>query len=180
MCGICGMFNTIGREVSNVEQIKLMTETFIHRGPDEDGYRIADYYGLGFRRLSIIDLGTGSQPIVNENHTIYLICNGEIFNYLELRNELIGKGHVFRTNTDVEVLLHLYEEMGEQMLDRINGQFAFAIIDESCQKVFLARDQFGVMPLFYTVIDGTLFFASEIKALLTNQKVKRKVDLTSM
>ncbi|SET05000.1 asparagine synthase (glutamine-hydrolyzing) [[Clostridium] polysaccharolyticum] len=180
MCGICGMFNTIGYGEANVEQIKLMTKTFIHRGPDEEGYRITDYYGLGFCRLSIIDLGNGNQPIVNEEHTIYLICNGEIFNYLELRKELIAKGHVFCTNTDVEVLLHLYEEMGEQMLDRINGQFAFAIIDENRQKIFLARDQFGVMPLFYTVIDGVLFFASEIKALLTNQKVKRKVDLTSM
>ncbi len=180
MCGISGIFKTTGHEQINKKEIFDMMDVLEHRGPDDSGHRLREYYGLGFRRLSIIDLQSGNQPIENEDGTICVICNGEIFNHIELREELRKKGHVFRSKSDVEVLVHLYEDLGERFLDRINGQFALAIIDEKRRSIMLARDQFGVMPLFYTLVEGTLLFASEIKALLTNPLVRREVDLVGM
>jgi len=180
MCGICGIVNI--REPREIDRRLLgdMTQTLIHRGPDNDGHFLHERVGFGVRRLSIIDLPCGNQPMSNEDGTIHLICNGEIFNYLDLRRELIGRGHHFRSRSDVETLVHLYEEEGEGLLGRLNGQFAFAIFDERRQSVLLARDPFGVLPLFYTVVGDALIFASEIKSILVHPRVERRVDLTGL
>lgn len=180
MCGISGVFRISSAEPVSRAVIEAMTQTMVHRGPDDSGYALYDRAALGFRRLSIIDLSTGNQPILSEDGTLCLVCNGEIFNYRELRDELLAKGHRFRTRTDVEVLLHLYEEMGERMLDRLNGQFAFALYDRTRERLFLARDHFGVVPLFHASVDGSLVFASEIKAILAHPRLERRVDLTGL
>jgi asparagine synthase (glutamine-hydrolysing) len=180
MCGICGVVNIRTPRPIDERLLRKMTQTLIHRGPDNDGYFVNERAGFGVRRLSIIDLETGNQPMSNEDDTVHMVCNGEIFNYRDLRRELIDRGHRFRSHADVEVLVHLYEEEGQEMLARLNGQFAFAIFDERRQIVLLARDQFGVLPLFYTVVDDTLLFASEIKAMLVDPRVERRVDLTGL
>lgn len=180
MCGIAGYFDLQGRGRIERETLAAMTSVLIHRGPDSDGYHVEPDLGLGFRRLRIVDLTTGDQPLYNEDGSLVLICNGEIFNEPELRRELQGKGHVFRSRSDVEVLLHLYEEHGVGLLDRLNGQFAFALYDERRRRLFLARDHFGVNPLYFTVVDGLLLFASEIKALLRHPAVPRRIDLVGL
>ena len=180
MCGIVGYvdLNRAGR----VEERMLdrMANSLIHRGPDSRGYFVEPNAGIGTRRLRIIDLETGDQPLFNEDRSLVLSCNGEIFNYRELRSELEKKGHSFRTKTDVEVLVHLYEEQGVGFLNKLNAQFAFAIYDRKDGTLFLARDQFGICPLFYTVVDGFLIFASEIKAILQHPSVPRAVNLTGL
>jgi asparagine synthase (glutamine-hydrolysing) len=152
----------------------------MHRGPDSAGYFVEENIGLGFRRLSIIDLQGGDQPIFNEDHTVVLMCNGEIFNYRELTQKLTQKGHHFRTNCDVEVLVHSYEEDGADFINKLNGQFAFALYDRKERRLLLARDHFGINPLYYTVVGDLLIFASEIKALLEHPLVPREVDLTGL
>jgi len=180
MCGLAGYFDTRNRRAPEKEVLTRMTETLTHRGPDSCGYFVEASAGFGFRRLSIIDLEGGSQPIRNEDGSIILLCNGEIFNYIELRSALIEKGHFFRTNCDVEVLAHLYEEEGVELLGRLNGQFAFAIYDCRKRELFLARDHFGISPLYYTTVDGVFIFASEIKAILAHPLVRGDVDLTGL
>jgi asparagine synthase (glutamine-hydrolysing) len=180
MCGICGIVNIRSPHGVDEDLLARMTQTLIHRGPDNAGRFTSDRVGFGVRRLSIIDLACGNQPMSNEDGTIHLVCNGEIFNYLDLRRDLVSRGHHFRSRSDVEVLVHLYEEEGEKLLERLNGQFAFAIYDETRQRVLLARDQFGVIPLFYTIVGDTLLFASEIKAILADPRVGRRVDLTGL
>jgi asparagine synthase (glutamine-hydrolysing) len=160
--------------------LQRMTETLVHRGPDSSGYFIAGDIGLGFRRLSIIDPAGGDQPLYNEDESIVLVCNGEIYNYRELRTELTQKGHSFRTNCDVEVILHLYEEEGDALLERLNGQFAFALYDIRQKRLLLARDHFGVNPLHFTIVNDILIFASEIKAILQHPLGRREVDLTGL
>jgi asparagine synthase (glutamine-hydrolysing) len=157
-----------------------MTETMVHRGPDSSGYFNERDVGLGFQRLCIIDPVGGDQPLYNEDESVVLVCNGEIYNYRELRKMLIQKGHAFRTNSDVEVILHLYEEEGTEFLNQLNGQFAFALYDRRKKRLLLARDHFGVNPLHFTVVDGTLVFASEVKAILEHPSVRREVDLTGL
>ena len=180
MCGFAGLIDTRGERRVDEEVLKRMTGTLTHRGPDSSGYFVDHNIGLGFRRLSIIDLTGGDQPIFNEDGSVVLMCNGEIYNYLELKHTLLEKGHVFRTASDVEVLLHLYEEKGTGLLDQLNGQFAFVIYDIKQNRLLLARDQFGINPLYYTLADGCLIFASEIKAILEHPQVTRKVDLTGL
>ena len=160
MCGICGI---IGEP--NKYLLKLMCNSLIHRGPDSEGYYIDDHVGLGVRRLRIIDLKTGDQPIHNEDETVWVVFNGEIYNFIELRNELKSR-HKFYTNTDTEVLVHLWEEEKEKMLDKITGMFAFAIYDSKEKIVFIARDRFGEKPLYYTFVDGNFIFASELRAII--------------
>jgi asparagine synthase (glutamine-hydrolysing) len=160
MCGICGI---IGEP--NKYLLKLMCNSLIHRGPDSEGYYIDDHVGLGVRRLRIIDLKTGDQPIHNEDETVWVVFNGEIYNFIELRNELKSR-HKFYTNTDTEVLVHLWEEEKEKMLDKVTGMFAFAIYDSNEKIVFIARDRFGEKPLYYTFIDGNFIFASELRAII--------------
>lgn len=180
MCGFTGYADTRGQRQANQEVLSRMTSSLVHRGPDSDGYLLEETIGLGFRRLSIIDLAGGDQPIFNEDRSVVLLCNGEIYNYCELRNELMQKGHSFRTNCDVEVLLHLYEEEGTSFLNRLNGQFAFVIYDRNKKLLFLARDHFGINPLYYTMADGVFIFGSEIKAILEHPLVERAVDLTGL
>jgi asparagine synthase (glutamine-hydrolysing) len=179
MCGIVGCFDLRERR-TDPETLERMTGSLIHRGPDSCGYFQEGGAALGFRRLSIIDLTTGDQPLYSEDGNLVLICNGEIYNYRELTEELIAKGHVFRTRSDVEVLLHLYEEHGIDLLHRLNGQFGFALYDRRERTLLLARDRCGINPLFYTVIDGLLLFASEIKAILEHPLAPREVDLTGL
>ncbi|MCS3796549.1 asparagine synthase (glutamine-hydrolyzing) [Chitinophagaceae bacterium OAS944] len=160
--------------------IQRMTRTLTHRGPDDMAVLNEHPVTFGFTRLSIIDLSGGRQPLTNEDDSLVLICNGEIFNYIELREELVKKGHQFKTRTDVEVLLHLYEEYGTMFLNKLNGQFAFVIYDKKKQLLFCARDHFGIIPFFYTVANGTFIFGSEIKAILEHPAVKKELDLTGL
>src|SRR3984957_12306485 len=152
-----------------------MADTIAHRGPDDEGYHVSGPIGLGFRRLSIIDLATGHQPLSNEDGTVWIVFNGEIYNYQELRAFLQGKGHVFKTQTDTEVIVHLYEEFGEDCVEKLRGMFAFAIWDERKESLFLARDRVGIKPLYYFLSDKCLIFASEIKAILADPEVQPEV-----
>lgn len=180
MCGLVGFIDTRGERKPDRELLGRMTDKLVHRGPDSAGFFVDYYAALGFRRLSIIDLESGDQPIYNEDGSVVLLCNGEIFNYVELKKTLVQKGHHFRTRSDVEVLLHLYEEHGVDFLDKINGQFAFVIYDRKNRRLFLARDHFGINPLYYTIVNGLFIFASEIKAILEHPQVPREVDLTGL
>ena len=180
MCGFAGYLDLRSGRAAKKEVLARMAQTIVHRGPDSSGYFLEEQFGLGFRRLSIIDLEGGNQPMTNEDHSIVLACNGEIYNYRELRTGLEEKGHVFRTKCDVEVLLHLYEDNGVDFLNKLNGQFAFVIYDRKKKELFLARDQVGINPLYYTIADGVLIFASEIKAILEHPSVRREVDLTGL
>ncbi len=180
MCGFVGVLDLRHERAPDPAALRRMTETLVHRGPDSDGYYVNESYGAGFRRLAIIDLESGDQPMCNEDGTLVLVCNGEIFNYRDLRAQLTAKGHRFRTACDVEVLLHLYEDRGARCLDVLNGQFAFAIYDTRTGDLFLARDQFSITPLYYATFDDTLIFASEIKAILEHPLARREVDLTAL
>jgi asparagine synthase (glutamine-hydrolysing) len=177
MCGIAGVFNLKTKEPVQEALIRRMVDILRHRGPDEDGYYVKDHMGFGQCRLSIIDLAGGRQPIPNEDRTLWVIFNGEIFNYIELRDFLLGKGHVFRTRTDTEVLVHLYEEYGVSFLEHLNGQFAIALWDEKERSLILARDRVGIRPLFYAVPeDGAFLFGSEMKALFRHPALAVEID----
>jgi asparagine synthase (glutamine-hydrolysing) len=180
MCGIIGVLNLTDRPPVEATVLHLMLGMLRHRGPDGFGiYRDAGV-GLGNARLSIIDLSGGQQPISNEDETLWIVCNGEIFNYVELRPALESRGHRFSTHTDTEVILHLYEDYGPDCLSLLNGQFAIAIWDTKKRSLFLARDRLGIRPLFYTVRDGRMIFGSEIKAILAHPGVQAEVDLTAL
>ncbi len=175
MCGIAGIISP-----DKSDAITKMTEVLSHRGPDEDGYYHDDFISLGHRRLSIIDLTKGRQPISNESDTLYLICNGEIYNSPELRRELISYGHTFKTATDVEVILHLYEEYGRDCVKHLRGMFAFAIWDKEKHSLFLARDHMGQKPLFFYQADGVFLFASEVKSILASGLIKPELDMNGL
>ena len=177
MCGICGIFDPDG--VSR-EDIQLMAQEIAHRGPDDQGFYVNGRIGLGNRRLSIIDLAGGHQPIGNEDGTVQIAFNGEIYNHPTLRQELQQKGHVFHTSSDTEVIVHLYEEYGEQCVERLQGMFAFAIWDGRHQKLLLARDHLGQKPLFYAREGDTFLFASEIKGVLAASRTKPAIDYESV
>ena len=170
MCGIAGIARSEPRGVDE-RTLFRMAQALHHRGPDGKGSWAGRRVGLAHARLSIIDLAGGSQPLTNEDGRVIVTFNGEIYNYVELRSELAARGHVFRTRSDTEVLVHGWEQWGEGMLDRLNGQFAFAIYDRRTETVFLARDRFGICPLFYTERNGNLYFASESKALFASGEV---------
>ncbi|MCP4990323.1 MAG: asparagine synthase (glutamine-hydrolyzing) [Colwellia sp.] len=181
MCGIVGIYNPDRNINSNdLDILKTMTDSISYRGPDDHGFYTDRGLGFGFRRLSIIDLETGNQPISNEDESMIMVCNGEIFNFKELRRDLEIKGHVFKTKSDVEVIIHLYEDYGTNLLNMLNGQFALAIYDKTMNSLFLARDHVGIVPLFYTQKDDTFIFASEIKAIIKHPTVKREVDITGL
>jgi asparagine synthase (glutamine-hydrolysing) len=181
MCGIAGCVDLQGRGRIERDTLAAMAAVLAHRGPDAAGCHVEPDVGLGFRRLRIVDLApAGDQPLYNEDRSLALICNGEIFNEPELRREMLAKGHTFRSHTDVEVLLHLYEEHGVDLLDRLNGQFAFALWDGRRKRMLLARDHFGVNPLYFTTVDGLFLFASEVKALFQHPAVPRGVDLVGL
>lgn len=176
MCGIAGIFHFAGEKDLAPEIIMKMTSSLHHRGPDESGIYLDDHIGLGHTRLSIIDLAGGTQPIHNEDQTLWIIYNGEVFNYPELKDHLLKKGHRFYTTTDTEVILHLFEEQGPACLQRLNGQFAIAIWNSEKQELFLARDRVGIRPLFYTLQNGSILFASEIKSIFISDQVNRQLD----
>ena len=179
MCGICGLFSLTGKPIDR-ELLERMTSIINHRGPDGAGSYISEGVGLGHRRLSIIDLAGGAQPISNEDDTLQVVFNGEIYNFIELREELKGKGHSFKTNSDTEVILHGYEEWGKDCVSRFNGIFAFALWDSKRKSLFIARDHLGVKPLYYIRLRDKLLFASEIKSLLQDRDVPREVDIKSL
>ena len=175
MCGIAGIARRHPVGVS-AELLERMGTAIRHRGPDGFGLHADERVGLTNVRLSVIDLARGTQPMTNEDGSVFIVYNGEVFNHLALRGELEARGHLFRTRSDTEVLVHAYEQWGERMLERLNGQFAFAIYDRRARSVFLARDRFGILPLYYTERDGDLYFASEVKALLATGEVERALD----
>jgi asparagine synthase (glutamine-hydrolysing) len=177
MCGIAGILSPQGQ---GKEIIGKMTEALVHRGPDGFGYFQDDDICLGQRRLSIIDIATGKQPISNEKDTIQLICNGEIYNSPELRKQLVGSGHRFKTATDIEVILHLYEDHGKDCVQYLRGMFAFAIWDSNSKRLLLARDHMGQKPLYYYQNEGTFVFASEIKGILASGLVQPEIDMEGL
>jgi len=176
MCGICGIY--IFDEKKKVERsiLEKMTKKLIHRGPDGEGYFLKRNIGLGHTRLIIIDPETGKQPMSNEDDTIWIVFNGEIYNYVELREFLIKKGHIFKTKSDTEVIIHLYEEYGEGCLEYLRGMFAFAIWDEEKERLLIARDRIGKKPIYYYSKNGKFVFASEIKAILEFPEYRKEIN----
>jgi asparagine synthase (glutamine-hydrolysing) len=175
MCGICGKLNFDRESRVTPALLKSMADSIQHRGPDDEGFFTSGQVGLGFRRLSIIDLAGGHQPLSNEDETVWIVFNGEIYNYQELRVFLLSKGHRFKTESDTEVIVHLYEEFGEACVEKLRGMFGFAIWDERRKSLFLARDRVGIKPLYYYLSKNSLLFASEIKAILADPEVKAEV-----
>ena len=175
MCGIAGIMAS-----NRVDAIKKMTDIMIHRGPDDSGYYHDNDIALGQRRLSIIDINHGRQPISNEDDTLQLVCNGEIYNSPQLREALIAKGHRFKTATDVEVILHLYEEHGDDCVKHLRGMFAFALWDSIKRRLLMARDHLGQKPLFFCQKNGGFAFASEPKSILASEIIKPEIDLEGL
>ena len=173
MCGICGF---TGQLLKQEEILENMMNKIIHRGPDSGGMHREDHVALGFRRLSIIDLNEGSQPMYNETKDMVITFNGEIYNYQSLREDLIAKGHVFQNHSDTEVLIHAYEEYGEEMLNKLRGMFAFVIWDSKNETLFGARDYFGIKPFYYSLINNNLIYGSEIKSILEYPDLKKEVN----
>lgn len=180
MCGIAGFYNFKAPEEDRLATLKRMLSRIKHRGPDESGIYMNPRIGLGSVRLSIIDLSSGTMPLSNADGSLWIVFNGEIFNYIELRKALVAKGHTFTTHSDTEVIVHLYEEYGPTFLERLNGQFAIAIWDKNKQQLFLARDRVGIRPLFYAEVGDSFVFGSEIKALLEYDALDLKLDPTSL
>ncbi|WP_157264920.1 XrtA/PEP-CTERM system amidotransferase [Azohydromonas aeria] len=177
MCGITGLFDTRGARAFERSTLHRMNESQFHRGPDAGGLHLEPGVGLGHRRLSIIDLSTGQQPLFNEDGSVVVVFNGEIYNYQELVPELQALGHVFHTHSDTEVIVHAWEAWGEECVQRFRGMFAFALWDRNRQTFFMARDRLGVKPLFYALLDdGALLFGSELKSLLAHGGLKRDID----
>ena len=177
MCGLAGIFDSRGEAQIDRAVLAAMTDSLIHRGPDDSGYHLAPGLGLGHRRLSIIDLQGGRQPLFNEDRSVVVVYNGEIYNYRELTAELTRRGHVFRTDSDTEVIVHGWEEWGTDCLGHFRGMFAFALWDQGQETLFLARDRLGIKPLYYGVLaDGRLIFGSELKALLHHPDLVREID----
>jgi len=176
MCGICGKLFFDHQRPVDRQLIRSMADSMRHRGPDDEGYYIAGQIGLGHRRLSIIDLSRGKQPISNEDDTVWIVFNGEIYNYQALRKSLLEKGHKFKTDSDTEVIVHAYEEFGENCIARLRGMFAFAIWDQKNRTLLLARDRVGIKPLYYFLNDDQIIFASEMKAILQDNAVPRNID----
>src|SRR4051812_33623097 len=164
MCGIAG-YLSFTEQNADLSVVRSMCSQIRHRGPDDEGTYVDGKCGIGMRRLSIIDLSTGHQPISNEDGSVWIVFNGEVYNYQELRRELIAKGHRFRTNSDTETIIHLYEEEGTAGIARLRGMFAYAIWDARKRKLLLARDRFGKKPLYYSVLPAGIFFGSELKCL---------------
>jgi asparagine synthase (glutamine-hydrolysing) len=172
MCGICGIFHSDPSQRVNHDALALMNQQIVHRGPDDDGFFIEKNVGLAMRRLSIIDVQTGHQPMCNEDETVWIVFNGEIYNHQDLRNDLQARGHRYRTKSDTETIVHLYEEYGRDCVNHLRGMFAFAIWDRAQRCLFIARDRLGIKPLYYRYQDKTLLFGSEIKAILAYPEVK--------
>lgn len=180
MCGICGIVHADRQRPVSQSLVAAMSDAISHRGPDDSGLICRGNGGMGHRRLSIIDVAGGKQPIYNEDGTLWLVYNGELYNYKALREDLKQKGHIFTTQSDTEVILHAYEEYGPKCLQFFRGMFAFAIYDEQRSRLFLARDRIGIKPLYYTLVDNSIYFGSEIKALLSSELVRRDIDESAL
>src|SRR5258706_12759150 len=177
MCGIVGVFDSTGKSEIPRALLERMNQSLFHRGPDEGGLHLEPGVGLGHRRLSIIDLSTGQQPLYNEDSSVVVVFNGEIYNFQELVPELQALGHIFRTRSDTEVIVHAWEAWGEDCVKRFRGMFAFAIWDRNRATLFLARDRMGGKPLYYAWLpDGRILFGSELKALLAHGGLQREMD----
>ncbi len=180
MCGICGFVNLDRQQPADPAVLVAMRDVIRHRGPNDTGIYVEGPVALGHRRLSIIDIAGGHQPMSNEDASIWIIFNGEVYNYIELRKNLLEGRHQFASNSDTEVMIHLYEDFGAECVRHFNGMFAFAIWDERRRMMMLARDRVGVKPLYYTVAGGTFIFASEIKSILQHPAVTARVDLVAL
>ncbi len=180
MCGICGILNTDANENVITDVVTKMLNQMVHRGPDDSGIMCSGQCGIGMRRLSIIDLNSGKQPIHNEDASMHVVFNGEIYNYRELRKGLEGYGHIFYTNSDTEVIVHLYEQFGESCLDKLRGMFAFALWDERERCIFLAVDRLGIKPLYYSFTDRQLVFASELNAIPKSSIFNGEIDYQAL
>jgi asparagine synthase (glutamine-hydrolysing) len=180
MCGIAGIFSLDERSCPDDSILASMCEAMRHRGPDDEGFYREQFFKMGVRRLSVIDLFAGHQPIANEEETLWVICNGEIYNYRDLREYLLKKGHEFRTRSDTEVIVHLYEEKGVDCVKDLDGMFAFAIWDTNSKTLFLARDRLGEKPLYYGIFKNQFIFASELKVFLKHPDVERNLDVHSL
>jgi asparagine synthase (glutamine-hydrolysing) len=180
MCGICGQYNYLNPEPVRRRDIEAMTNAIVHRGPDDEGYYFAGPLGFGFRRLSIIDLTGGHQPMSDSEESVWVVFNGEIYNFPELRRELEGYGHVFRTRSDTEVIVHGYKQWGDEVLNRLNGMFGLAIWDARQKRLVLARDPFGIKLLYYRIDAGRLYFGSEIRAVRATMPDTADIDPTSL
>ena len=180
MCGIAGIFNYRDSIPVDHFQLKRMADSMIHRGPDDEGFFIGGPIGLAHRRLSIIDLAGGHQPMSNEDDSIWVVFNGEIYNYLALREFLVSKGHVFKTRSDTEVIVHAYEEFGVEFVEKLRGMFAFALWDAPRKRLILVRDRLGIKPVYYLANSEQIAFASEIKGILQLQGEKSDVELSSL
>jgi asparagine synthase (glutamine-hydrolysing) len=176
MCGICGQFNFVRNEPVRSETIQRMTRTMVHRGPDDEGYLLSGSLGFGFRRLSIIDLSGGHQPMSDTEETVWVILNGEIYNFKDLRAELEQRGHSFRTRSDTEVIIHGYKQWGTEVFNHLNGMFGVAIWDAKNQRLIVARDAMGIKLIYYRIDDGQLSFGSEIRPILETIEAKPQVD----
>src|SRR5580700_2565214 len=179
MCGIAGIVSLAGKPVFE-QEVRDMCGSIAHRGPDDEGYYFAAGVGLGMRRLSIIDVASGRQPVRNEDGTVWVVFNGEIYNFQELRRQMEGRGHAFYTRTDTETIVHLYEEYGKHLVDHLRGMFTFALWDERKRQLLIARDRVGIKPLYYAEKGGRLLFASELKSILRLGEVERKVNWGAM
>ena len=177
MCGITGIFDTKGKRSIDRNLLSRMNDSQYHRGPDQEGLHIEEGVGLGHRRLSIIDISSGKQPLYNEDNTVVVVYNGEIYNFPELMEELQAEGHTFRTRCDTEVIVHAWEQWGEACVQRFRGMFAFAIWDRNKNTLFMARDRLGIKPLYYSILpDGNLIFGSELKSLMIHPGLGRNID----
>ena len=180
MCGICGVVSFQPETPVDKSILLRMNQSLRHRGPDDDGYYQDSQASLAMRRLSIIDLHTGQQPITNETGDVWVVYNGEIYNYRELRSELERRGHIFKTQTDTEVIVHAYEQYGDDCVNRFNGMFSIALWDQRRRRLLLARDRLGIKPLYYWQSQSSLVFASELKALLHYPDVSRQTNLAAL
>lgn len=180
MCGIAGIFHTDATRPVDIGQVQRMCDVLIHRGPDDQGIYAHRNIAIGMRRLSIIGIHSGQQPISNEDKNVWVVLNGEIYNYLELRGLLIAKGHVFKTESDTECIVHLYEEFGDSCVHYLRGMYAFAILDERSSSLLLVRDRLGIKPLFYYLDNRKLVFASEMKAILQDRNIPAELDLQAL
>lgn len=180
MCGICGIYNFDRQTPVNRSHLEAMNRRIVHRGPDDDGFFVSSNVGLAMRRLSIVDLQTGQQPVSNEDRTVWVVYNGEVYNHQDLREQLIARGHRFRSRSDTETIVHLYEDYGSECVQHLRGMFAFALWDGPRKRLLLARDRLGIKPLYYRLSNETFLFGSEIKAILAYPGIKAEFNVGAL
>src|SRR5437899_13025814 len=180
MCGICGQFKFGNGKPLQPQTVRRMADSIAHRGPDDEGFYFDGALGLGFRRLSIIDLAGGHQPMSDQEESVWVVFNGEIYNFPELKRELEGFGHTFRTRSDTEVIVHGYRQWGDEVLNRLNGMFGLAIWDARQRRLVLARDPFGIKLVYYRIDGDRVYFGSEIRAVLAATHDRAEVDPISL